>query len=207
MRGGTYFSLQRQRKVGKRKPLKPPAPATVHLWPFMPVAPERLSPRTTQVSDKGLIHPAARYARCGRVCKGNRALRVNMGGNSYAPTVLGYALRRAQRRRKDERLVTPVEGEWRQTLRSHWQERPEVNCGGHWRFERLSFAYFSLPLQRKVGAAPHRGNTGIPTRLQGKAKAPGGTAQHIPKPFKPQPAARSTPAATPRAAPRNAPAS
>ncbi|WP_223964164.1 hypothetical protein [Paraburkholderia sabiae] len=24
--------------------------------------------------------------------------------------------------------------------------------------KRLSFAYFSLPLQRKVGAAPHRGN-------------------------------------------------
>ncbi|MEM5371664.1 hypothetical protein V4C53_37335, partial [Paraburkholderia azotifigens] len=27
-----------------------------------------------------------------------------------------------------------------------------------WRGERLSFAYFSLPLQRKVGAAPHRGD-------------------------------------------------
>jgi hypothetical protein len=44
---------------------------------------------------------------------------------------------------------------------------------GDWRlrFERLSFAYFSLPLQRKVGAAPHRGNAGRPTRIQGKAKA------------------------------------
>jgi hypothetical protein len=31
-----------------------------------------------------------------------------------------------------------------------WQA-PEVQ-------KRLSFAYFSLPLQRKVGAAPHRGN-------------------------------------------------
>jgi hypothetical protein len=29
------------------------------------VAPERLSPRTTKVSDKAVIHPAARYARCG----------------------------------------------------------------------------------------------------------------------------------------------
>ncbi|TXC86196.1 hypothetical protein [Paraburkholderia azotifigens] len=28
----------------------------------------------------------------------------------------------------------------------------------YWRCERLSFAYFSLPRQRKVGAAPHRGN-------------------------------------------------
>jgi hypothetical protein len=27
-----------------------------------------------------------------------------------------------------------------------------------WRCEPLSFAYFSLRRQRKVGAAPHRGN-------------------------------------------------
>jgi hypothetical protein len=30
VRGGTYFSLQRQRKVGKRKPLTPPAPVPTH---------------------------------------------------------------------------------------------------------------------------------------------------------------------------------
>jgi hypothetical protein len=35
VRGGTYFSFQRQRKVGKRKPLKPLAPATVHISPLM----------------------------------------------------------------------------------------------------------------------------------------------------------------------------
>ncbi|CAG9261574.1 hypothetical protein PUN4_390018 [Paraburkholderia unamae] len=46
VRGGTYFSLQRQRKVGKRKPLKPLVPATVHPAPRQLVAPERLSPRT-----------------------------------------------------------------------------------------------------------------------------------------------------------------
>ncbi|PVX81236.1 hypothetical protein C7402_111138 [Paraburkholderia unamae] len=59
VRGGTYFSLQRQRKVGKRKPLTPPTPATVHLAPPQIVAPERLSPRTFELSDKGLILPAA----------------------------------------------------------------------------------------------------------------------------------------------------
>src|SRR5215813_10673970 len=32
----------------------------------------------------------------------------------------------------------------------------------NWRGERLSFAYFSLPRQRKVGAAPHRGNASKP---------------------------------------------
>ncbi|WP_218274610.1 hypothetical protein, partial [Paraburkholderia piptadeniae] len=45
----------------------------------------------------------------------------------------------------------------------------------HWRCERLSFAYFSLPLQRKVGAAPHRGNARAARRIAdaiAKAKAP-----------------------------------
>ena len=76
------------------------------------MAPERLSPRTTQVSDKAVIHPAARYARCGWVCMGKRVARVTIRENSCAPPVLGYALRRAQRRRKDERLVTQFVGEW-----------------------------------------------------------------------------------------------
>ncbi|CAG4911008.1 type II secretion system minor pseudopilin GspK [Paraburkholderia saeva] len=35
--------------------------------------------------------------------------------------------------------------------------------------KRLSFAYFSLARQRKVGAAPHRGNANRPMRIQGKA--------------------------------------
>jgi hypothetical protein len=34
--------------------------------------------------------------------------------------------------------------------------------------KRLSFAYFSLPLQRKVGAAPHRGNANKPIRTRGR---------------------------------------
>src|SRR5579864_3051582 len=38
------------------------------------------------------------------------------------------------------------------------------------RFRRLSFAYFSLARQRKVGAAPHRGNANRPKANQGKAK-------------------------------------
>src|SRR5579864_921256 len=36
-------------------------------------------------------------------------------------------------------------------------------------FRRLSFAYFSLARQRKVGAAPHRGNANKPKAKQGKA--------------------------------------
>ncbi|WP_435530366.1 hypothetical protein, partial [Paraburkholderia sabiae] len=36
--------------------------------------------------------------------------------------------------------------------------RRGVILAGTGGLKRLSFAYFSLPLQRKVGAAPHRGN-------------------------------------------------
>src|SRR5579864_1326430 len=38
------------------------------------------------------------------------------------------------------------------------------------RLRRLSFAYFSLARQRKVGAAPHRGNANKPQAKQGKAR-------------------------------------
>jgi hypothetical protein len=41
-----------------------------------------------------------------------------------------------------------------------WWQAPEVQ-------KRLSFAYFSLPLQRKVGAAPHRGNANKPKANRG----------------------------------------
>jgi hypothetical protein len=44
--------------------------------------------------------------------------------------------------------------------------------GGHLKaggVSPLSFAYFSLRRQRKVGAAPHRGNANKPIRKQGKA--------------------------------------
>ncbi|SIT49964.1 hypothetical protein BN2476_740008 [Paraburkholderia piptadeniae] len=41
---------------------------------------------------------------------------------------------------------------------------PWVNVK-HWRCERLSSAYSSLPRQRRVGAAPHRGNTCAARRI------------------------------------------
>jgi hypothetical protein len=65
-------------------------------------------------------------------------------------------------------------------LRSHYGWGCEKNCGWRWRFEPLSFAYFSLRLQRKVGAAPHRGNASIPTRKEEKAKKPKKTDKKTP---------------------------
>jgi hypothetical protein len=54
-----------------------------------------------------------------------------------------------------------------------------VCCGvilaGTGGLKRLSFAYFSLPLQRKVGAAPHRGNarsTDTKSRMPTKRQKP-----------------------------------
>jgi hypothetical protein len=49
----------------------------------------------------------------------------------------------------------------------------------------LSFAYFSLRRQRKVGAAPHRGNASKPKRKQGKANTVGTTTNRRRQPNQP----------------------
>src|SRR5579864_3198996 len=46
---------------------------------------------------------------------------------------------------------------------------PSVSHPEETSFRRLSFAYFSLARQRKVGAAPHRGDANKPKARQGKA--------------------------------------
>ncbi|CAG9195639.1 hypothetical protein PSAB6_160080 [Paraburkholderia sabiae] len=45
-----------------------------------------------------------------------------------------------------------------------------ANLAGTGGVKRLSFAYFSLPLQRKVGAAPHRGDASKPIRNRGRQR-------------------------------------
>src|ERR1700757_1641025 len=55
------------------------------------------------------------------------------------------------------------------------------------RFRRLSFAYFSLARQRKVGAAPHRGDANKPKANQGKAKGKNQKAKNKIKPCQPAP--------------------
>jgi hypothetical protein len=63
----------------------------------------------------------------------------------------------------------------------------------------LSFAYFSLRRQRKVGAAPHRGNANRPLRKQGKAKTARTTksAAQAKKPHRSIPSRRSRPMTKP----------
>ena len=62
-------------------------------------------------------------------------------------------------RRSFKALATPPTG----ALQCEgWGRWGPVNKNTCWRCEPLSFAYFSLRRQRKVGAAPHRGNASRP---------------------------------------------
>src|SRR6185369_7705589 len=57
--------------------------------------------------------------------------------------------------------------------RETWGRWGPVDKHTGWRCEPLSFAYFSLRRQRKVGAAPHRGNASKPITSRGcHRKAP-----------------------------------
>ncbi len=132
------------------------------------MAPERLSPRTTQVSGKAVIHPAARCARCGRVCMGNqRALSALARMHAYQWFwVMPFGARSAAGSMSALSLTLKVRGDRRSGAIHHL--RRDVNRGWRWRFERLSLPTF-FAAAKKVGAAPHRGNAGRPPRKQGKA--------------------------------------
>src|SRR5579859_7177221 len=60
VRGGTYFSLQPQRKVGKRKRLQPPVPARINHWQTV----FESSSHIRNTSDQGRSR-AAQEALCG----------------------------------------------------------------------------------------------------------------------------------------------
>jgi len=64
--------------------------------------------------------------------------------------------------------------------REGWGRWGPVGRNTGWRGERLSFAYFSLPRQRKVGAAPHRGNTDKPEAQRGCQRKPNQTTTQSP---------------------------
>ncbi|CAG9249113.1 conserved hypothetical protein [Paraburkholderia caribensis] len=73
-----------------------------------------------------------------------------------------YLVARAVTRAREagEALIQSV-GNGRRSARCREKRRTSWGPSGtnkNWRCEPLSFAYFSLRRQRKVGAAPHRGN-------------------------------------------------
>ncbi|CAD6563070.1 hypothetical protein LMG24235_08312 [Paraburkholderia sabiae] len=170
---------QRQRKVGKRKPL-------LYLrcragWRF---------------SMPQLSHRAATSALCRKpaVNRARREKPIQFGAHTAVIRPTAKAKKRADRmcprwmssfapRAPDCGLSTEC------LRRCATAQRP-CAVALSWRApevqKRLSFAYFSLPLQRKVGAAPHRGNarsTDTNSRMPAKKKV---TVQN-------QPAQRSAP--------------
>jgi hypothetical protein len=71
-----------------------------------------------------------------------------------------------------------------------WGRWGPVDKNTCWRCEPLSFAYFSLRRQRKVGAAPHRGKASKPEAKRGcqrKHKQTTPASQTKPSPPKPKP--------------------
>ncbi|MEX3919856.1 hypothetical protein AB4Y43_27030, partial [Paraburkholderia sp. BR10872] len=82
--------------------------------------------------------------------------------------VMPFGARSAAGRMSALSLPLKVRGDRRSGAIHHL--RRDVNCGRRWRFERLSLPTFFAAAAKKVGAAPHRGNPGIPPRKQGKAK-------------------------------------
>jgi hypothetical protein len=74
-----------------------------------------------------------------------------------------------------------------------------LNAGG---LSPLSFAYFSLRRQRKVGAAPHRGSANKPIRKQGKANAIGKQPKQAPQAKPPNQTLRANRAPNPMKKPQ-----
>ena len=82
VRGGTYFSLPPQRKVGKRKQLKPLMLSGNRSSEPL-VAPWNLCSLTFSVSDKGVILPAALRA--------PKSRSENQGADLFAAGAVGFA--------------------------------------------------------------------------------------------------------------------
>ena len=159
--GGTYFSLPPQRKVGKRKRLTPlilkreprhffgsGASGIRALAHYAPVTKHSSAP-TPHCVRRGWVHHGKRKTEGDRTTRG-----------------------RAERRRKNDCFVTKVECA---ETRIPDAPLPETARGARLMvsgLSPLSFAYFSLRRQRKVGAPPHRGNANRPLTNQGKAKKP-----------------------------------
>jgi hypothetical protein len=107
VRGGTYFSLQRQRKVGKRKPLTPPARIGTRGPPQRPHAShgKLLHPSVANVLAVSLTRfmhgtTARRVCRqvffCGKLCVGCPAVQGRHDENHRAPRVCSMARRPSQ---------------------------------------------------------------------------------------------------------------
>ena len=172
VRGSTYFSLQRQRKVGKRKPLTPPA------YKCPPLSITRSGART-----QSSLAPSSLVTRQSSVPASRFAPRRRAQPSAQAAVALASAPRAQQptngcaqpSRTKcvggmNESFVT--EGE---SAGAHFVRGPlrVMDRGGHLQAGGVSplslLTFFAAA--KKVSAAPHRGEANRPLTKQGKANA------------------------------------
>jgi hypothetical protein len=104
VRGGTYFSLQRQRKVGKRKPLTPPVLVLTQRAPNVPTLSTaahsltRAANALTSASPTSHIrtrnsHLACSKPPCGKLCVGRRTAQDTIGPRWVSFRALPYTAR------------------------------------------------------------------------------------------------------------------
>ena len=128
MRGGTYFSLPPQRKVGKRKRLEAPAKrAPWFAWGSGATGIRVLSHSALVTKDSSA--PTPHCVRRGRVRMGNRG-----GGRSCTVGAIGFALARTGLPRKP-RASFEVRGNRRLRL-DEVLKNISVSGGATWRLER-----------------------------------------------------------------------
>ena len=170
VRGSTYFSLQRQRKVGKRKPLTPPA----HKCP--PLSVTQSGPRTqSSLAPSSLVTrqsfaPASRFAPRRRAQPAAQAAAGLVSAPHARHPTSGYALptRTPCAGGMDESFVTNEEGAGDDCVRGPlrlYVRGGHLQAGGVSPLSLLTF----FAAAKKVSAAPHRGDASKPKRQQGKA--------------------------------------
>jgi general secretion pathway protein K len=195
VRGGTYFSLQRQRKVGKRKPLTPltfrcpplfvtgSGPKTrSSLAPLASVTQQSSAPASRFAPRRQAQHPTQPTVGFVRVSEAGEATAHSVPEQSHvsahkqraSQTTSGYAepTRTECVGGMDERCVTN-EGNARAGLvlgrfRIKGKDGSLLASG----VSPLSLLTF-FAAAKKVSAAPHRGEANRPLRKQGKANAVG----------------------------------
>jgi len=181
----TFFAAAK--KVSKESGLTPPVPVFTHGPSTSPwLARQRASPCSLPTFYAN-ASPAS-CARiltntteppppiCGKLCVGCRTTEV--GAPNFLARTLCFAARKPTHRLPQmgggkamtlatEEMIDAGETFKKSACNAVGSARCRLNHGDvgspwvtvkDWRCERLSFAYFSLPQQRKVGAAPHRGD-------------------------------------------------
>jgi general secretion pathway protein K len=174
VRGGTYFSLQRQRKVGKRKPLTPLTFRCPPLELTRSGPKTRSSPAPLTFVTKQSFAPALRFAPRRRAQHATQLAAGSALVREAPQTPNGYAepTRTQCVGGMNERCATNGENARDELV---FGPLPDTNRGGHLQASGCSplslLTFFAAA--KKVSAAPHRGDANRPKANQGKANTAG----------------------------------